>query len=74
LTVEDHGIVGGLGSAVVEALSEVPDVTVRIHGVRTYGESGKGEDLFARHRLDAPGIAAVAKEFVCPDSRSEATG
>jgi transketolase len=74
LTVEDHGIVGGLGSAVVEALSEVPDVTVRIHGVRTYGESGKGEDLFARHRLDAPGIAAVAKDFVCPDSRSEATG
>jgi len=52
----------------------VSDVTVRIHGVRTYGESGKGEDLFARHRLDAPGIAAVAKDFVCPDTRSEATG
>jgi transketolase len=73
LTVEDHGIVGGLGSAVVEALSEVPDVIVRTHGVRTYGESGTHAQLYARHRLDAAGIAQVAKEFMWPE-RAEATG
>lgn len=74
LTVEDHGVVGGLGSAVVEALSEVPDVAVRIHGVRGYGESGSHADLFARHRLDATGIVAVAKDFVLPAARVEAAG
>jgi transketolase len=74
LTVEDHGIVGGLGSAVVEALSETPEVSVRIHGVRGYGESGTHADLFARHRLDAAGIYAVAKDFVTPPVRAEAAG
>ena len=74
LTVEDHGIVGGLGSAVVEALSEVPDVSIRIHGVRGYGESGTHADLYARHRLDIAGITAVAKDFVSPPTRAEAVG
>jgi len=64
LTVEDHGIVGGLGSAVVEALAETPDVVVRIHGVHGYGESGTGAELFAKHGLDAAGIARVAGEFL----------
>jgi transketolase len=62
LTVEDHGVVGGLGSAVLEVLSDVPDVIVHVHGVRGYGESGTHEDLYLRHRLDTAGIVAVAKE------------
>lgn len=74
LTIEDHGVVGGLGSAVVEALSEVSDVAIRIHGVRGYGESGTHADLYARHRLDTAGIAAVAKDFVMPERRAEAAG
>ena len=61
LTVEDHGIVGGLGSAVVEALSE-SGIPVRRHGILDFGESGTAEGLYAKHRLDAPGIAAVAAE------------
>ena len=68
VTVEDHGIVGGLGSAVVEALAEVPDVTVHIHGVRSYGESGTHAELYARHRLDTAGIAGVVKEQVWPSA------
>jgi transketolase len=63
LTVEDHGVVGGLGSAVVEALSE-SGIPVRRHGVRDFGESGTAEALYAKHRLDAPGIAAVARELL----------
>jgi len=69
LTVEDHGIVGGLGSAVVEALSECPEALVRMHGVHGYGESGTGTELFAKHGLDAEGIARVAAEFVAHSSR-----
>jgi len=74
MTVEDHGVIGGLGSAVVEALAETPDVSVRIHGVKSYGESGTHADLYAQHRLDAAGIAAEAKDFVWPQSSAEATG
>ncbi len=64
LTVEDHGIVGGLGSAVVEALAGVPGVATKIHGVKSYGESGCEADLYAKHKLDAGGIAEVAREFM----------
>jgi transketolase len=63
LTVEDHGIVGGLGSAVVEALAE-SGIPVRRHAVREFGESGTMEALYVEHGLDAPGIAAVARQFV----------
>jgi transketolase len=59
LTVEDHGIVGGLGSAVCEALSET-GIPVRRHAVRDFGESGTGEALYAKHGLDAAGIEAAA--------------
>jgi transketolase len=63
LTVEDHGIVGGLGSAVAEALSET-GIVVRRHGVHGFGESGTGEALYAKHQLDADGIATVARRLL----------
>ena len=63
LTVEDHGIVGGLGSAVCEALAE-RGVPIRRHGVREFGESGSGEALYAKHGLDAAGIARETRRFV----------
>ena len=71
LTVEDHGIVGGLGSAVLDALSEVPGVTVRVHGVRSYGESGTHASLYRQHRLDSTGIADEARSFVQPELREK---
>jgi len=70
LTVEDHSVVGGVGGAVVEALSETRDVAIRIHGVHSYGESGTGAELYAKHALDAAGIARVARDFVRADSRA----
>ena len=72
LTVEDHGVVGGLGDAVLEALAEQPDVVIRKHGVCTYGESGSAGDLYRKHRLDAPGIVSAAKEFAGANSQSPA--
>ncbi len=64
LTVEDHGVIGGLGSAVVEAVSEVAGARTRIHGVHGYGESGTGTDLYRKHGLDIDGIAEAARGFV----------
>jgi len=64
MTVEDHGVAGGVGGAVVEALSEMRDVAIRIHGVHGYGESGSAPDLYKKHALDADGIARVARTFV----------
>ena len=69
LTVEDHGVAGGVGGAVVEALAETRDVAIRIHGVHGYGESGTGSALYAKHGLDAAGIARVARDFLGGDSR-----
>jgi transketolase len=63
LTVEDHGVVGGLGSAVCEALAE-SGIPVRRHAVLGFGESGTGEALYAKHGLDAPGIARAARAFL----------
>jgi transketolase len=59
VTAEDHQIIGGLGSAVAEALAEngVGTRLLRI-GVRdTFGESGTPEQLLAHFKLDAKGIA-----------------
>lgn len=68
LTVEDHGVVGGVGSAVREALGE-SGVAVRAHGVEGFGESGPASALYAKNRLDALGIAAVAREIAWSSAR-----
>ncbi len=63
VSCEDHSIIGGLGSAVAEVLSEEsPKRLVRI-GVRdTFGESGKPRELFEKYGLDAKAIAFAAEK------------
>ena len=58
-TAEDHQIIGGLGSAVAEALADhgVGRPLVRIGLRDVFGESGVPEELLAKHKLDAAGIA-----------------
>ncbi len=64
ITVEDHQIIGGLGSAVCEALAESYPVPVKRLGVADlFGESGSPEDLYRRHGLDARGIAESVAAF-----------
>jgi transketolase len=56
VTVEDHQIIGGIGSAVCEVLSsEYPVKVVRL-GMDGFGESGKPDDLYRKYRLDPEGI------------------
>ena len=65
LTVEDHQITGGLGGAVCEALAEVEPVRIRRHGILdVFGESGTPEGLYKHFKLDAEGIAEVARDFL----------
>ena len=64
VTVEDHAIAGGLGGAVAEVLSEaLPTPLLRL-GVRGFGESGDPQGLYAKHGLDAAGIAASVRTFL----------
>ena len=58
VTVEDHNVHGGLGSAVCEALAESGKAcpVVRL-GLRDFGESASPEQLYAKYGLDAPAIA-----------------
>ena len=58
VTVEDHNINGGLGSAVCEALAESGRAcpVVRV-GMREFGESATPEQLYEKYGLAAPSIA-----------------
>jgi transketolase len=72
LTIEDHSVRGGLGSAVCEVVTEGGPVTVYRQGVRDFGESGSGEALYRKHGLDAEGVAAAAREMLT--AKPPATG
>lgn len=57
VTVEEHSIIGGLGGAVCEALSEnAPTPVLRIGMNDTFGESGAAVPLLHKYGLDAEGI------------------
>ena len=64
VTVEDHSIHGGLGGAVTEMLSEIAPTPVRRLGIQGFGESGDPKGLYAKHGLDAGGIARSVKKFL----------
>jgi transketolase len=64
VTVEDHSIHGGLGSAVAELLGERLPTPIKRVGVTTFGESGDMKGLYAKHGLDAGGIARTVLKFL----------
>ena len=65
VTVEEHSVIGGLGSAVCEALSEtVPTPVLRIGVNDVYGESGPAKALIAKYGLDSEGIYKKVKEYL----------
>lgn len=62
-TVEEHSIIGGLGSAVAEVLSEQCPTRLTRLGVKdTFGESGPALELLHKYELDAEGIYRQIKE------------
>ena len=63
VTVEDHNIIGGLGTAVAEVLASSGVGKLTRHGlIDTFGESGTYGDLYKKYRFDAPGIVDVVKK------------
>lgn len=65
ITAEDHNIIGGLGSAVAEVLSEnYPCKMLRIGMEDKYGESGKPAELYEKYGLSANKVAEKVKKFV----------
>lgn len=65
VTVEEHSVIGGLGSAVCDCLSEKAPTPVLKIGVNdVFGESGPAVKLIAKYGLDAEGIYNKVKSFV----------
>ena len=65
VTAEEHSIIGGLGSAVAEALCDSTCVPLERVGTKdTFGESGKPADLMVKYGLTADDIVAAAKKSV----------
>lgn len=65
VTAEEHNIIGGLGSAVAEALSEIKPVPVLRVGVEdVFGKSGPALELLEIFGLNAANIVAKAKAAI----------
>ncbi len=65
VTVEEHSVIGGLGSAVCDVLSEKQPTPVKKLGVNdTYCESGPAAKLIEKYRLDGVGVYEQIKEWM----------
>ena len=65
VTVEEHSVIGGLGSAVCDCLCAKAPTTVLKIGVNdVFGESGPAAALIKKYGLDADSIAAKVEAFV----------
>ena len=65
VTVEEHSVIGGLGSAVCDCLSEKLPTPVKKIGMQDiFGESGSAAALIQKYGIDAEGVYKSVKEFM----------
>lgn len=65
VSVEEHQIAGGFGSAIAEALSQTKPTPQEFIGVHdAFGESGTPEELLQKHRITADAIGTAAKKAI----------
>ena len=65
MTIEEHNIIGGLGSAVAEVLSEYHPTPIKRLGIRdTFGQTGSPSDLIEKYELTGAQIASRACTFL----------
>lgn len=65
VTVEEHSVIGGLGSAVCDALAELAPTPVKKIGIQdVFGQSGTADQLMAFYGLDGEGVYKTTKEFL----------
>ena len=60
ITIEDHSVIGGLGSSICEVLAEeYPCKVIRLGINDTFGKSGKAEELMNYFEIDAEAIVKL---------------
>jgi transketolase len=65
VTVEEHQIMGGCGSAVCEVLAQNFPVPVEMIGMQnTFGESGQPEELLKKYKMDKEAIMEAVKKVM----------
>jgi transketolase len=65
VTVEEHQVAGGLGSAVAEFLSETNPTKIARIGIHDqFGQSGEPDELIAHYGMDVPSIVAAGKQVI----------
>lgn len=65
VTVEEHQIAGGMGSAVAECLAQVYPVPIEFVGVRDlFGQSGTQEELIKHYGMDVSDIKKAAERAI----------
>jgi transketolase len=67
ISCEDHNIIGGLGSAILEALPYMNSRLIRIGIEDTFGDSGRFEELLEYYKLDPLSITYKIKEVMVSD-------
>lgn len=72
VTVEDHGVIGGLGGSVAELLGEQCPTPMRRIGVRgPFGDAGTWEWLLEKYGMDVPHIVAAVQKVVSQKCQEE---
>jgi transketolase len=65
VTVEEHQIAGGMGSAVAEMLAQNCPVPIEFVGMQdSFGQSGNPDELIAHYKMDAPAIITAVKKVI----------
>ena len=65
VTVEDHQIMGGLGSVIAETLAKNHPTPQEFVGLQdTFAESGTPKELLAKYHMDAPAIKEAVKKVI----------
>lgn len=65
VTVEEHQVAGGMGSAVAEYLSQANPTKIEFVGIKDeFGQSGEPEELIKHYRLDSEAIKKAVKNIL----------
>ena len=65
VTVEEHSVIGGLGSAVCDCLcAKLPTPVLKLGMQDVFGESGTANELMAKYGLDAEGVYKSVKAYL----------
>ena len=71
VTVEEHQVMGGMGSAVIEALAQIyaAPVTEMVGMSDSFGESGQPKELLQKYQMDKQSIINAVKKVIARKKR-----